>query len=334
MKTSALVLFLIIVAASTQGQITDFKNPDFNKADSVAFLYPGHSLKDLKRLSDKLTKPLATEEEKFRAIYAWVCYNIEYDYVLYIRNQNKKEKLKDPKELKAWNKKFSLQVFENLREKQKTICTGYAYLLRELATHAGLSCVIIDGYGRTAQANVGGSGNANHSWNAIRLHNKWYLCDVTWSSGAYDTRLSRYIKKFDDSYFLPDPCVFIRSHYPLDSSWMLLQHKPTLQEFLNGPVIYSSACTYAINQLFPETFDVTTTKGEKVSFRFRNTSAHVIEKIELTVQGAETTSFRPLFSKDSSGLYFIDHIFTARGKHVVHFLLDQRYAFSYTVVVR
>ena len=33
------------------------------------------------------------------------------------------------------------------------------------------------------QANVGGTGVANHSWNAVQLNSNWYLCDATWSSG-------------------------------------------------------------------------------------------------------------------------------------------------------
>jgi hypothetical protein len=41
---------------------------DYTKADSVAALYPNYSLKDLKSLANKLTKPLSTDVEKFRAI--------------------------------------------------------------------------------------------------------------------------------------------------------------------------------------------------------------------------------------------------------------------------
>lgn len=267
MKTSSLVfLIVVIVSASLRAQITDFRDTDFRKADSVAALYPNHSLKDLSILADKLTSPLATEVEKFRAIYTWICSNIENDYILYEENKRKREKIKNPKALDAWNKKLGVRVFKTLFSEHKTVCSGYGYLVKELAIHAGLSCMVIDGYGRTAQANIKGSGTPNHTWNAIQLHGKWYLCDATWSSGSVDPELEKFVKKYDDSYFLADPELFVRSHYPLDSTWMLLDNKPTLQAILNGPLIYRSAFQYNINPQFPETFDVTAKKGRPFHF--------------------------------------------------------------------
>ncbi|MBA4058197.1 MAG: hypothetical protein C0490_26005, partial [Marivirga sp.] len=201
--TTCALLVIVFFSASLLAQPVGSKVVDFTKADSVAALYPNYSLKDLRNLANKLTIPLSTEEEKFRAIYFWICNNIENDYEYYVTNKHKREKLhNDPDALKEWNRKFSVLVFNKLLSEQKTVCSGYAYLFKELAFHAGLSCVIIDGYGRTAEANIGGPGIANHSWNAIQLNKKWYLCDATWSSGAIDTQNGSFVKRFDDAYFL------------------------------------------------------------------------------------------------------------------------------------
>lgn len=329
-----IILFcaVLICATSLHAQVEDFANTDFRKADSIARLYPNHSLHDLKLLSDKLTKPLSTEEEKFRAIYRWVCSNIGNDYTLYRKNKYKREDLKDPEELKKWNRKISKEVFETLLKKQTTVCTGYAYLVKELARHAGISCEIIDGYGRTAQANIEGPGIPNHSWNAVKLHNKWYLCDATWSSGAIDTGKALFVKKYNDSYFLLDPALFVRNHYPLDTAWMLLDHKPTLEMFLNRPLIYSGIFPYKIDQVFPETFTITASKGEPVSFRFEKKGEHSIEKVELNIDGKDY-SVHPKLYQDVSGQYCVDHTFTSKGRYVVHVLLDGNYAFTYTVRV-
>jgi Transglutaminase-like superfamily len=333
MKASALLSWvLLLISASLHAQLADFHGIDFSKADSVARLYPKHSLRDLKSLADKLTIPLSTEVEKFRAIYVWVCANIENDYKLFMMVKHQREKLLDrPKEITEWNKKTAKQVFDKLLQHQKTICTGYAYLIRELATHAGLSCVIVDGYGRTAQANIGGQGIANHSWNVVQLNNKWYVCDATWSSGAI--QLGRFVKKFDDFYFLAEPSLFVRNHYPLDTAWILLRDKPTLREFLNRPLVYSSLYRYKITQLFPETFSVSVNKGKAVSFQFKKDSDEDIEKIELNVDGINTPIATPLI-KDPKGLYCIDYTFASKGTHVVHVLLNFSYAFSYTVRVK
>ncbi|HEY5745537.1 MAG TPA: transglutaminase domain-containing protein [Chryseolinea sp.] len=292
-------------------------------------------MNDLKSLADKLTRSLPTEEEKFRAIYVWVANNIDYDYALFLKNKQKRESLKKPEDLAAWNKGFSLRVFKNLLEKQKTVCSGYAYLVRELATHAGLACVIIDGYGRNTQSNVGGTGIANHSWNAVRLHNKWYLCDATWSSGAYDTEQSRYVRKFDDSYFLADPSSFFHNHYPLDPSWTLLTHQPTLNQFLNGPLVYSGALLHEIHPVFPETFNLVAAKGETVSFQFVKLGDEIVESMKISIEGPNAQhEFYPPFQQGPTRRYSVDHTFDTKGKQTVHFLLNDRFVFTYVVNVR
>lgn len=322
-------------SGSLQAQRRSFADYDFRQADSVADLYPNHSLADLKHLADKLTKPLSTDEEKFRAIYRWVCNNIENDYGLYVKNKRKREKLKDDSEaLHQWNKKFAPQVFKKLLREQRTVCTGYAYLLRELSYHAGLNCKIIDGYGRTAHANIGGPGMANHSWNAVLLNNQWYLCDATWSSGVVDPQQANFIKQFSEGYFLADPALFVRNHYPLDTSWILQNDKPTLQEFLNGPLIYKGALNHQVSPLYPETFEVTATKGERLTFHFHLMKDQQIEKAALQIiRGSYTKSVYPEVQQDSNVGYFIDHTFKRKGNYVVHMLLDGDPVFTYSVKV-
>jgi hypothetical protein len=181
----------------------------------------------------------------------------------------------------------------------------------------------------------------NHSWNAIQLNNKWYLCDATWSGGAYDVDLSRYDKKFNDSYFLADPSLFIRNHYPLDSTWTLLTKKPTLNEFLNRPLIYSNAFKYKIETIYPETFDVTAAKGKNISFQFTTHAGESIETVQLYCKELNTNETvrpsPPANAQDSSArekyCYQVDHTFTTKGKHVVHILLNNSFALTYTVNV-
>jgi transglutaminase/protease-like cytokinesis protein 3 len=238
-KVSVLTLFAVLWSlCSLFGQIEDFAQTNFGKADSIARLYPDYSLFDIKGLAEKLTANLATDIEKFRALYVWVCYNIDNDYALYHLNKLRREKIKDAGAMQEWNKEFYKLMVEVMLQKKRTVCTGYAYLVRELALHAGLSCVMIDGYGRMGRVSKGVQAVPNHSWNAVRLNNKWYLCDPTWSSGAVDAQTKKFLKKYDDSYFLAAPLVFIQKHYPLDSAWMLLNKnkKPTLVEFLNRPL--------------------------------------------------------------------------------------------------
>jgi hypothetical protein len=336
MKTSLLIFYLTAISATAlQAQIGDFADTDFSKADSIAARYPGHSVTDLYSLSWKLTNALATEQEKFRAIYKWVCDNIENDYSLFQKNQRQRQKLKDTEALARWNRKITHEVFETLRLKHKTVCTGYAYLLRELAAYAGISCEIIDGYGRNAIANIGGQGRPNHSWNAVYLNNKWYLCDATWSSGAIDLEKRSFVRKYDDSYFLLEPALFVRNHYPLDSAWILFDQKPTLHQFLNRPLMYGNAFDFKIAKLLPDTFNISAKKSETILFQFKTESGQIIETITLQISGpAGTSTISPSWNKNGDGTYFIEHTVHSKGTHVLQMQLNGDYVFCYRVDVK
>lgn len=328
-----LFLVCVILSGSLEAQRSDFRDTDFACADSIAALYPKHSLHDLKGLVYKLTSDLATEQEKFRAIYRWVCNNVKSDYKLYLETIRMRKKIQTQGYLTAWNRRFSATVFRKLLREHKTICSGYAYLVRELALCAGLSCQIVNGYGRTANINIGGTGIPNHSWNAIKLNGKWYLCDATWSSGSIDGDKGSFLRSFEDAYFLAEPSLFVRDHYPLDTAWILKREKPTLQEFLNAPLIYPAAHRFTVTPMFPETFNVTTSKGALVSFCFRKNGKE-INTIGLQVNGNSRTDGQYYQSGISNEVYCIDHTFSGRGMFTVHIRVNTIHAVTYVVVVK
>lgn len=327
------VICSLLVPVALVAQQAHIHPAKWAKADSVAACYPGHAVANLKVLSDKLTLPLATDVEKFRAIFTWVCSNIDNDYILFKTNQRQTLKLKnDPVALEAWRREFSKRVYQVLARHNRTVCTGYAYLLRELAHHAGIRCVMVHGYGRTAQANVRGEGDVNHSWNAVQLDGQWYLCDATWSSGAIDPTQGMFIKNYKDNYFLADPALFVRNHYPADTAYILLRDKPSLPTFLHAPIIYSNIYTYGAVPVIPSGFDVEAVKGEVVMFQFNSAAMG-----RVTVRNgnlSEDVVVAAVDAPDGDGRYCFDYTFTTRGRQVVHVLIDEQYAWTYTAQVR
>ncbi|MBX2898944.1 MAG: hypothetical protein KF775_04815 [Cyclobacteriaceae bacterium] len=219
------------MALSASAQISDFKDADFKKADKVARLYQHHSLYDLKALADKLTSGLQNDEEKFRAIFTWICLNIKNDYELFKLSIHERQVRTDKAELDTWHKEFSKVIFRRLLEEHTTICTGYAYLVRELALVAGIDCIMIDGYSLTPTSQPNKE-LPNHSWNGVKLNNKWYLCDATWASGSIEAVTHKFKPRYDDRFFLMEPNVFVRSHFPLDTAWMLMAQKPDWEKFV------------------------------------------------------------------------------------------------------
>lgn len=206
------------ISASVHAQLADFA-VSFEKTDSVAQAYEGHSLQNIPLLAFNLTHSLPTEVEKFRSIYKLVCNNIQNDYRLFVIQRAKQRKwANNPQKLAEWNRSFSKRVFKKLLQEKKTICTGYAYLVRELARQVNLQCVVVDGY-TTSPTTKDGKRAASHSWNAVKLNGKWYLCDPTWSSGVVDVSLGTFIARYNDTYFLLEPSLFGQNHHAGNLSW-------------------------------------------------------------------------------------------------------------------
>lgn len=333
MRFTFLVLLVMGCCNSVlHAQREHFSSINFQAADSIAQVYTPYSIQHLPELAHKLTAPLATDVEKFRALYRWICFNIENDYALFYKNQEMREQLmKSPDELQNWNTQFAKEVFETLRKKKRTICTGYAYLLREMATHAGLECKIIDGYGRTAAANIGGPGIPNHSWNMVRLNKQWYLCDATWSSGAIEMNEKKFIKHYNDAYFLAEASLFVRNHYPLDTAQLLLSQKPSLEEFLNRPLVYPGLYDQHITQLYPDTFTLEAFLHEPVRFQFTapEDKAYVVHIVDKGM--GEIKKKVPV--RYSNGTLLFEYSFSARGLHTVHILLNDALVATYSVRV-
>ncbi len=327
---------LLITSVKVQAQKVDFTQVDFGRADSLAALYKGTGLEKLPELAYKLTAPLSTEVEKFRAIYIWVCTNLENDYWYYLKNKKKREKLQgDAQALTEWNQSFQSQVFKKLLKEQKTICTGYAYLVRELSSLANINCKIIDGYGRAVNANIGAPGVPNHSWNAVQLHGRWYLCDATWSSGVFDLRENRFIPNYHDGYFLAAPDLFIKSHYPLDTTWILMADKPELKEFLNAPLVYRYAFDYHIIPLEPQLMNLQVYQNEPVTFLCKAPDTLALQNINLElVSGSHSRTVNPEISRDQEGLLAISYPFQRQGEYDVHIKVKEYYVITYTVKVK
>lgn len=225
MRTSILLLFFTF-SLFLHAQQSHFKEIDFQKADEIAERYKGEDLYNLPLLALRLTAQLDTDAERFRAIYFWVTHNIRGDYTLMNANEQTHKKLyNNPSALQQWSRQYRKEIFTLLREEKKTLCTGYAYLLKELANLAGLECEIIHGYGKMNLLKSDDTTIPNHSWNAIKLDGTWYLCDATWSSGIIDMETYRFEHTYDNTFFLMDPQVFIKTHKPIAKKWTLLDKR-------------------------------------------------------------------------------------------------------------
>lgn len=330
-------LFLVLAVFQTNAQISDFDFINFQKADSIALVYKNETLSNLPELTHKLTAHLATDVERFRAIYMWVCGNIANDYVLYSKNMRKRQRFKkDSLKLKEWNNHFRKIVFQKLLEKNRTICTGYAYLVEELSQLANINCKVIHGFAKTSTINLEKLDTPNHSWNAVELNGKWYLCDPTWASGIPNPETLRFEFYYNDGFFLSNPKLFAVNHYPIDEKWLLINdNNHSFKTFLEAPIIYGEAYTYLNVHDEPKRMHNTTLKNDSVVFKYDLKKNIVPKDVTLLIDnGSSSKKVHPQIISKTDQSLVVAYAFKHVGFYDVHFYIGDHLISTYTFKVK
>ncbi|RWS15226.1 kyphoscoliosis peptidase-like protein [Dinothrombium tinctorium] len=141
---------------------------------------------------------------------------------------------------------------------------SYHVLFKRLCSYAGLHCVVIKGYSKSAGYQPGIRFEDNrfrNSWNAVYVAGAWRFVQCNW--GARHLVNAKEVPKpgnkgksdslryeYDDHYFLTDPKEFIYEFYPLQHEWQLLKKPITLQEFEELPFVRSLFFRYGL--YFPD----------------------------------------------------------------------------------
>ena len=328
-----MVLFLVV---DTHAQKSNFKHIDFEKCDSIAKSCRIQTLYNLPILAHKLTVQFDTDVEKFRAIHTWVCLNIESDHSFAQKTIRKRKKLKnDSLAFSRWNNEMQSKLFQSLKKDQKTICSGYAYLLKELSALAGIKCEIINGYSRTTNTNVDKIDIPNHSWNAVFLHKKWYLVDATLASGYFFINENKFVKRYNDGYFLAAPELFIKSHYPLENKWALLDQKPTLIQFIKGPLVYGKTFKNNVIPMEPKTLVNKAFQNERIVFKYKVGDGIKIESIDFVISYGKTfKSILPEGLEYEDGILEFVYELKKKGRFDVHLRIDDAIVVSYSLEVK
>lgn len=326
-------IIIVIFFFETNAQISDFKIINFKKADSVAAIYSNASLQNIPLLAHQLTSNFNTQVEKFRAIHTWVCLNIESDYYLSEATLRKRNRLANNlNTFTKWHTKAQSKVLKKLIRDKKTICSGYAYLLKTLTNLVDIECEIVNGYGRTTERNL--MYNApNHSWNVVKLHGKYYFADTTQASGYYNLELNLFVKDYNEGYFLPDPVLFSKNHYPLDKKWLLLKEIYSLQNFFNAPIIYGNTYKYGITPLQPKKLINLVQKGTFVSFKFKILNTNSLK--EVVIHTTNLSDNITLLNKNyNNGILELQYIFNRKGYFDVHAKVAENIVTSYSFKVK
>ena len=123
------------------------------------------------------------------------------------------------------------QDAETVFETGKAVCAGYARLLIALGDHTGDEIVYVTGVSRDLDGEIGGAGPA---WNAARIEGSWYLMDPTWGAGHVGDEFN---PSYNPAYLFTPPEVLIKSHFPDDDRWQLLDAPLSRGEFVRQPTL-------------------------------------------------------------------------------------------------
>ena len=333
MKMHYCLLLFIFAINGLLAQVSDFADVNFTRADNIAQIHQGASLDNLPLLAYQLTSTLSTDVEKFRAIYKWVCQNIKGDNRQFSKVEKQRKKLKhDSVSFMKWNREYKKIAFKKLLQHKTTMCTGYAYLIKELCFLADIRCQIIDGYARSVATNTKKIEYPNHSWNAVFLGNKWYLCDPTWSSG-YLNQDNLFVRDYNDGYFLTAPDLFAKNHYPLQTEWLLDQEKST-SDFVSAPLIYDETIEKGIQPVYPQLMDITVQKNEEVSFSLSSTNEVSEKDVQLVYYSGYKERILGIYDKlQKDNIISFKHTFKTKGTYDTHIKIDGEIVATYTIMV-
>jgi hypothetical protein len=191
-------------------------NYSYEEIDRHALNAPSSAEASVKSLAAYLIVPAKNDREKARAIFRWITENIDYNVEVLFQGGS------------------GATDSEDVLKSRKSVCYGYSDIFLSLAKEAGLEAVRISGYGKGYGYLPGKnfSGPFNHAWNAVRINGSWYLMDCTWG-GGYVSGDRKYVRLFDDHYFMTPPSQFIFDHFPEEGRWQLLDRPYSKQEFEN-----------------------------------------------------------------------------------------------------
>ena len=250
-KQTLVLLFFICLPALCVAQ-------NYANVDAIVSKYP-NSYSKPEKLAKQISSDFKTDIDQVRAVYYWVANNVSYDYSASKKNEvsyTSKEEYQKKKE--ALKQKKAARVIS----KGRAVCDGYATLFLVLCENLDIEARFITGAAKTEVKDIGRRFNSNHAWNSVKISGDEYLIDTTWGAGYYD---SSFVKEFNDFYFLTDPKLFIKKHYPDEYKDALLKEKISAIAFLDTPLFYN----YDIELLHPKNGILKKgSKGRMVKFKF------------------------------------------------------------------
>ena len=205
------------------------------ETDPIMKSLPERDKTDLKKFKEDLKDKVNNldDEVKAKILFLWICENIAYDDDSFFSGKSVEC---EPE-----------AVFRN----GKTLCSGYARLFKNIGEYIRLEIQCVSCYSKGLGYEPGQTlTSTNHEYNIIKLDNKYCPIDCTWGAGTIQEK--KFVKHLNEFYFLTDPELLIKTHFPANDRWQLTEKKYTLSDFLKWPQVFENFYAFGFNKYFPE----------------------------------------------------------------------------------
>ncbi|CAD6192087.1 unnamed protein product [Caenorhabditis auriculariae] len=264
----------------------------FSSVDEVAMHCARHEVASFTDLIRTLSSGARSDVDIARAIYRWIT----------IKNLN----------TMIFDESVQSDTPMGLLRGIKYGTESYHVLFKRLCSYAGLHCVVIKGFSKSAGYQPGYSFDDHlfrNTWNAVFLDGSWRFVQCNWGArhlvnakdGTHEAKSDGNLRyEYDDHYFMTDPEEFIYEFYPSEQAWQLLPHPLSLDQFERIPFVRSLFFKYDLAFTDPRlesTIYTDRTGAATVSIRLPSNGDSLIFHYNLKFFDSEETTINGLSLK-------------------------------------
>ena len=189
---------------SEDDQFEDYYKPYTN--DSSAQVHTTSI--DYSEIAQQITEGCDDDYQKIKAIYQWLCANIDYDIT------------------------YSIHSADSCLTERRGVCQAYCELFYQIAKPLDIRVEIVNGFSKD---NTGFISDIGHSWLfAYTRPERGILLDPTWGAGSLQD--NRFVRNENCwMWFNVSPEWMILSHFPNNVDYQMTDSLMTMEEFRTMP---------------------------------------------------------------------------------------------------
>lgn len=314
-KNSMFFMFLLL---GLQG-FAQKRNADFRIVDNYVKSLGALDTLNAGTISYIVTKKFPDNQDKARAIFDWIAYNISFDCKGAKKNGNEKTNSDDVLKLR------------------KTNASGYSALFQDMCSAVKIRCLTVDGYLKNNLEQISEKPDEfNHTWVVVQLGQSaetWFYVDPTLGSGFTDDKVTIFTKEYNDAYFFADRIIFNYQHYPNNTAWLLGPASKNINAFLTLPVIKNAAYEFNTTSFNPYIGNVKTKLKNPVQFSFRASGASAINIVAIAIGPDKKKKIKTVDYTFNGGIVRFSYTFEEENSYPITILVNNKPLLGYTVEV-